>query len=130
MQHEALLRVWARLREWLSVSRGDVRLRRQLAAAADDWRLANRDNSFLLIGSRLAQFESWAVGTDLVLTQDEHEFLDASLAGRKTQQEAEATRQQGELEAAHGPRYTVWLKNTCVPWVREHSVTTTVWRRT
>jgi hypothetical protein len=99
--HEALLREWAHLREWLSASRADVRLQRQLAAAADDWRLANRDNSFLLIGSRLAQFEGWSAGTDLVLTHDEHEFIDASLAGRQAQQEAEATRQQRELEAAH-----------------------------
>ena len=32
--HEALLREWGRLREWLQASRADVRLQRQLANAA------------------------------------------------------------------------------------------------
>src|SRR5208337_2068826 len=32
--HEALLREWPRLRDWLSASRSDVRLQRQLAVAA------------------------------------------------------------------------------------------------
>ena len=60
--HEALLREWPRLQGWLSVSRTDVRLQRQLAAAALEWQNANRDAGFLLAGSRLAQFEGWAAG--------------------------------------------------------------------
>jgi hypothetical protein len=34
--HEAILREWGRLREWLAESRADVRLQRQLALAAAD----------------------------------------------------------------------------------------------
>ena len=54
---EALLREWPRLREWLNESRADVRLQRQLAAAAQDWQNANCEASFLLTGARLTQFE-------------------------------------------------------------------------
>jgi WD40 repeat protein len=98
--HEALLREWPRLRDWLSASRADVRLQRQLAAAAFDWNNARCDLSFLLSGARLAQFEGWAAETQIALTRDERAFLDASLAERQAQQDAEAARQARELEAA------------------------------
>ncbi len=41
--HEALLREWQRLRGWLDESRDDLRLRRQLARAAEEWRQAQQD---------------------------------------------------------------------------------------
>ena len=41
--HEALLREWDRLRQWLADSRDDLRLRRQLASAARSWDEADRD---------------------------------------------------------------------------------------
>lgn len=44
--HEALLREWRRLREWLNASRTDVRLQRLLAVAATEWTQANRDPGF------------------------------------------------------------------------------------
>jgi DNA-binding SARP family transcriptional activator len=86
--HEALLREWPRLRGWLDQSRNDVRLQRMLAAAANEWQAAGRDDGFLLRGGRLDQFEGWAVETDLALTHDELDFLDASLAERR-QREAD-----------------------------------------
>ncbi len=98
--HEALLREWKRLREWLDASRTDVRLQRLLAAAASEWTNANRDASFLLQGTRLAQFEGWAAETNLALTQDERAFLDASLAERQAREAEEAARQRHELEIA------------------------------
>jgi len=58
--HEALLREWSRLREWLNESRADVRMQRSLAYAAAEWNKAQRDHSFLLTGARLEQFEGWA----------------------------------------------------------------------
>ena len=98
--HEALLREWKRLREWLDASRADVRLLRMLAAAAAEWVNAERDASFLLQGARLAQFEGWVAGTKLALTHDERTFLDASLAERQKHEAEEAARQRRELEAA------------------------------
>jgi outer membrane protein assembly factor BamB len=90
--HEALLREWRRLRQWLDDSRADVRMQRILAHAAAEWLLADRDASFLLRGSRLEQFEGWAAGTGLALTADERAFLDASLAARDARRADEVAR--------------------------------------
>ncbi|HMV28894.1 MAG TPA: WD40 repeat domain-containing protein, partial [Anaerolineales bacterium] len=80
--HEALLREWTRLREWLDESRADLRLERQLANAVREWQTAQEDVSFLMSGSRLEQFESWAANTTIALTQDERAFLAFSIAER------------------------------------------------
>ncbi|HEY4579664.1 MAG TPA: hypothetical protein VIG89_01395, partial [Candidatus Acidoferrales bacterium] len=100
LAHEALLREWPRLREWLNDSRADMRLQRQLATAAAEWQGANRDASFLLTGARLEQFEGWAAGTLVALTHDERAYLEASIAERERTQAEEAERQRRELEAA------------------------------
>ncbi len=98
--HEALLREWERLREWLNESRADVRWQRTLAEEAAQWDNAQRDASYLLIGAHLEQFEGWAATTTVALTQDERTYLDASVAERDRQRAAEADRQRRELLAA------------------------------
>jgi len=96
LAHEAILREWERLRRWLTESRDEIKLQRQLAAMAADWREAHQDASFLARGSRLEQFETWAADTKLVLTGKEREYLDASLAERSRQAQAEMQRQARE----------------------------------
>ena len=98
--HEALLREWARLRDWLVESRDDVRLQRLLANEARGWQTADRDPSYLLRGTRLAQFEGWAEETTIALTEAEQAFLQASIATRKQRQAEEEARRQRELETA------------------------------
>lgn len=98
--HEALLREWTRLREWLDESRADLRLERQLANSANEWQNAQEDVSFLMSGSRLEQFESWAANTTIALTQDEREFLASSIAEQNLRTQEEKARQLRELEAA------------------------------
>jgi WD40 repeat protein len=103
--HEALLREWGHLRQWLNESRADIRLQRLLGAAAQDWLQANQDPSFLLRGSRLVQFEGWAQETSLALTGDEKRFLQASLedeAQRQAHQEALERRSRNFLRALVG----------------------------
>ena len=98
--HEALLREWPRLREWLADSREDVRRQRLLAHAASQWEGANHDNSYLLRGSRLVEFESWGETTTVALTASEHEFLQNSVAARDQRHAEEEARRQRELETA------------------------------
>jgi hypothetical protein len=100
--HEALLREWPRLREWLDESRADIRLGNLLRGAADQWLEGERDPSFLLRGSRLAQFEDWSQETTLALTTDEKEYLQTSLeyeAARRAQQAALERRSRNFLRA-------------------------------
>lgn len=78
LAHEAIIREWGLLRTWLDESRDDMRLQRLLSRAAMEWQRAGRDDSYLLHGSRLAQFEEWGQATNVALTQDERLFLETS----------------------------------------------------
>ena len=90
--HEALLGAWERLRRWIEEARDDVRMRRRLSDAARDWERSRREPSFLLVGSRLDQFESWGSATNLALGLDERGYLSASVARRDEELAAEAAR--------------------------------------
>src|SRR5262249_42190264 len=59
VSHEALIREWPALREWLLENREELRLERRLHHAADEWEILARDESALLHGARLAQAEEW-----------------------------------------------------------------------
>ena len=96
--HEALIRQWERLREWLTESREDVRLERQLLHSADEWAAAGKEKSYVMQGTRLRQFEEWAETTTLQLNQLENEFLKASLEVRREQEAIERARQERERE--------------------------------
>lgn len=96
--HEALLGEWGRLRGWLDESRNDLRLRRSLVRAADEWRQADQEPSFALRGTRLEQFESWSRTTQLALTKGEHDYLKASTELRDERQALESARQAREAK--------------------------------
>lgn len=51
--HEALLRAWPLLREWIREDAAVLLLRQQLSAAAREWEAADRDPAFLYRESRL-----------------------------------------------------------------------------
>jgi WD40 repeat protein len=98
--HEALLRTWGRVREWLDGSRADLRVQRQLAAAAAEWARAAQEASYLARGTRLVQFEALAATGDVALTDEERTYLTASVAARERQTAAEHERQARELDLA------------------------------
>jgi len=78
--HEAILREWERLRLWLDESREEIRLQRQFARATREWADSDRDTSFLLRGTRISQFQTWAAHTQLAFAPIEVAFLQASVA--------------------------------------------------
>jgi serine/threonine protein kinase/WD40 repeat protein len=96
--HEAILREWATLREWLNDSRDDIRQERIIGQAADAWQTNQRDNSYLLSGTRLEQAEKWSQSTKLALTPLEREFVAVSMAARSNQQQIETERQAREKQ--------------------------------
>jgi len=91
--HEALIRSWKRLRDWLTESREDLRILRQLTRAAKEWENARRDPSFLATGMRLARFETLASESDLAFNEEERSYLNASIAEGK-RRESESRSQQ------------------------------------
>jgi WD40 repeat protein len=98
--HEALLRAWERLRDWLDTSRNDLRLQRQLGAAAAEWARAGQDSSYLAAGARLAQFEALAGWGNLALTAEEQTYLARSVAERERHAAVERVRHEQELATA------------------------------
>ncbi|MCI0714251.1 MAG: protein kinase [Chloroflexi bacterium] len=94
--HEAILREWERLRDWLNESRDDIKMQRLLSQAADAWQQNNCDVSYLLRGSRLERFETWATQTDVALTSLELHYVSASSAEREQQQAAVQAQQERE----------------------------------
>jgi DNA-binding SARP family transcriptional activator/ABC-type glycerol-3-phosphate transport system substrate-binding protein len=95
--HEAILGAWARLRDWIEASREELRARARISAAAGEWIRAGRKADDLLTGGRLAQSEEAVAGGSIGLTETEREFLEASLARREADREAERRRHEREL---------------------------------
>jgi WD40 repeat protein/predicted Ser/Thr protein kinase len=95
--HEAIIREWTRLRNWLDDSRNDVRQQRTLASLAHEWQKARQDPSYLMLGGRLQELERWAKETPLFLTDEEKNYLNVSVQERLRTEAAE--RQQQEREA-------------------------------
>ncbi len=98
--HEALIREWTRLCEWLNENRAGLRLHRQLTEAAQVWERIGYDAGMLYRGARLAEAVEWADGHAEDLNTQEQRFLEASQADAQAQQEAEVERQRRELRAA------------------------------
>ena len=92
--HEALIRQWGRVRDWLEDNREAVALQRRLTVAADEWEKSRRDASFLAQGSRLQQFEALVDNQDIALNQTELQFVEMSIEARK-----ERLREAQEQEA-------------------------------
>lgn len=98
--HEALIREWPRLREWLNQDREGLRLHRQLTEAAQEWELLERDSGALYRGARLAQGLEWATLHGNELNAHERAFLEASQAQQKHEEREKEAQQQRELDSA------------------------------
>ena len=98
--HEALIREWPALRQWLAEDRDGLRLQRRLADAAQEWEALDRDPGALLRGARLAQTVEWANEHDSELNPLEQEYLTTSRAQAEGEDAENTARQQRELAAA------------------------------
>ena len=76
--HEALIREWPTLRDWLNQNRAGLLLHRQLTEDTNDWTKLGRDPGALYRGVRLQQMLEWAKTNPDLISLSEQEFLDAS----------------------------------------------------
>jgi WD40 repeat protein len=76
--HEALLREWPRLREWIEDDAEGRRLRRHITQAANEWNVAGRDQGELYRGARLAAALDWSTDHAFELNELEREFVTVS----------------------------------------------------
>lgn len=100
MAHEALIREWQRLREWLMQDREGLRVHRDLTDAARQWAQLGSDTGALYRGARLAQAREWAEANGERLNTAERAFLSASLTQEQHEELEREIQRQRELETA------------------------------
>jgi len=98
--HEALIREWPTLREWLNQDREGLQLHRRLTEATHEWELLERDNGVLYRGAQLAQAREWAALHPNALNTMEKAFIEASDALEQNEIAEREAQRQRELEAA------------------------------
>jgi WD40 repeat protein/class 3 adenylate cyclase len=98
--HEALIREWPTLREWLNQDRESLKLHRHLTEAAQEWELLEHDNGLLYRGARLAQAREWAALHPNALNAAERSFLDAAFEQNQREIREKEEQQERELEQA------------------------------
>jgi WD40 repeat protein/transcriptional regulator with XRE-family HTH domain len=98
--HEALIREWQRLHEWLTNDRDGLRLHRHLTDSAHEWETRGQDASELYRGARLAQAQEWAEANEGRLNEAERVFLAASVEQEHHDTLEREVQRQRELEAA------------------------------
>jgi len=98
--HEALIRSWGLLRQWMTADRDYRAWQERLRAAMSQWQASGRDEGALLRGAPLQQALEWAGSGTLVLSVAEQSFIGLSReAVERAEQEKEAQRRR-ELEQA------------------------------
>ena len=102
--HEALLREWPRLREWIEEDAEGRRLRRHITQAATEWDAAARDQGELYRGARLAAALDWTADHALDLNEREREFVTESREARRAGDEARPAHEPAPSRAARGGR--------------------------
>jgi WD40 repeat protein/transcriptional regulator with XRE-family HTH domain len=101
VSHEALIREWPTLRNWLDENREGLRLHRHLTETAQEWEALGRDPDVLYRGGRLVQSMEWAQTHPMDLNPLEQAFLDASQAFADQESAEREAERQSALDAAH-----------------------------
>ena len=86
--HEALIRNWPKLRQWLEENRDLLRQQRRIELAAKEWgkQSKSKQNGYLLQGRQLADAQSFRRqhGQDFPLSQGAEKYLSRCLASRRS----------------------------------------------
>ena len=93
--HEALVRRWPRLSQWLEEDREILLWRQRLGLIIQEWQKTGRDDGFLLRGSLLDEARLWLSRRSNDLTPGEKDFVNASLS---LQRRERANRAIGRFE--------------------------------
>ena len=81
VSHEALIREWIRLSDWLREAREDIRLQQVISKDVSTWEQRGKPNDRLYRGSHLSEARMWARRN--IPSTHEAAFLHASAAYRK-----------------------------------------------
>jgi energy-coupling factor transporter ATP-binding protein EcfA2/sugar lactone lactonase YvrE len=88
--HEALIRGWERLREWMEEYEEFRKWQDRLCAEKDTWKNSAKDHGALLRGALLVEAEEWLKQrSECIIDQEEREFI---LASRQYQEQEDIER--------------------------------------
>ncbi len=120
--HEALLREWPRMREWLEQEAESRRLRAHVAASAREWEDGGRDPGDLYRGARLSAVLDWETGHTGELESVEREFVAASRdeSERSLERERRRNRRLKLLVAGVGALLAVAVLAGSLALVQQH----------
>jgi WD40 repeat protein len=115
--HEALIRGWTKLREWVAKDREGLRTHRRLTEAAQEWAAARPEDKedFLLAGARLAVCREWAAKLPDALSAVEVMFLAAGEHSERQREQNELANERRLREEAEG-RVAAWRSRQRVLW--------------
>ncbi len=106
--HEALIREWITLREWMNANRQFRVWQERLKVAMLEWKNNNHDSEALLRGVPLTVAEDWLHKRASVLTQEERNFIEAS-ASQRDREKLERDRRRQRTIIALGSFWAVTL---------------------
>jgi serine/threonine protein kinase len=102
VSHEAVIREWSRLGEWIREDREDLHLLQVIRDDAAEWKRYERSPDRLYRGTQLAEALAWRERS--LLSLDEEAFLQASMNEQAHQEALLAERQRQEAQQRR--RYT------------------------
>ena len=107
--HEALIREWPKLQDWLSDDRKELQVRRRLSQDSFRWIAHQYDDSYLYQGKRLAEVEDWLCTDQFELSDSERDFIIAGLAERSRKKEIGEAQQRQLVMQQRAIRRTRWI---------------------
>lgn len=100
LSHEALIKSWKRLRDWIDEERQNLITQRRLSQATVEWVSAKRDDAYLYRGPLLVAATEWAASHSDEINPHEREFLDKSQDESAEQSRMSDAASLDQLEAA------------------------------
>ena len=97
--HEALIRKWDKMQNWMADNREAARLIGNLRQAALEWERSERNPDYLFHGARLIQMEDLLKDHATDLTTLEKQFVEAGISKREKQKRKKEKSRQKELQA-------------------------------
>jgi FOG: WD40 repeat len=99
--HEALIRNWPRLQQWLDEDREFQLWQKRLNVSQQEWERTARHPDALLRGALLDEAKRWIETRSNDLNSDEKDFVEAGLFLEKMREEEELAQQKQMQEAQH-----------------------------
>ncbi|MEG3970153.1 WD40 repeat domain-containing protein [Microcoleus sp. T2B6] len=92
--HEALIREWGTLREWMNANRQFRTWQERLKMGLREWKNNNHDSGGLLRGTSLTVAEDWLRQRADEMTQEERDFIQVSVKERDRERQKKQRRRQ------------------------------------